>query len=51
VAQVAKAAGVGRLILTHIEPTVEREGLLDIGVAQAIFPRTELAEDGMVVEV
>ncbi|HUE69675.1 MAG TPA: MBL fold metallo-hydrolase [Pirellulaceae bacterium] len=51
VAQVAKAAGVGRLILTHVEPTVEREGLLDVGVARAIFPRTELAEDGMVVEV
>jgi ribonuclease Z len=51
VAQVAKAAGVGRLILTHIEPTVEREGLLDIGIARAIFPRTELAEDRMVVEV
>lgn len=51
VAQVAKAAGVGRLILTHIEPTVEREGLLDVGIARSIFPRTELAEDGMVVEV
>jgi ribonuclease BN (tRNA processing enzyme) len=51
VAQVAKAAGVGRLILTHFEPTVEREGLLDVGIARAIFPRTELAEDGMVVEV
>lgn len=51
VAQVAKAAGVGRLILTHVEPTVEREGLLDLGKAQAIFPRAELAHDGMVVEV
>lgn len=51
VAQVAKAAGVRRLLLTHVDPTVDRESMIDLEVARAIFPATEMAEDGMVIEV
>jgi ribonuclease Z len=51
VAQVAQAAGVGRLVLTHVDPTIDRERMIDIDVARAIFPRTEMAEDGMVIEL
>lgn len=50
-AQVAKAAGVGRLLLTHVDPTIDREGLIDVNVARAIFPNTEMACDNMVIEI
>ncbi len=51
VAQVAKAAGVGRLLLTHVDPTVDRERMIDVEIARAIFPGTEMASDNMVIEV
>jgi ribonuclease Z len=50
VARVAKAADVGRLVLVHLNPLVETEPPMDVGVAQAIFPETILATDEMVIE-
>lgn len=47
-ARLAKAAGVKRLILVHINPAeTEPERLVD--EARAVFPETELGEDGAVV--
>lgn len=51
IAQVAKAASVQRLVLTHIDPTVDREQMIDLQVARAIFPRTEMASDNLVIEL
>lgn len=50
VAEVAKAAKVGRLILTHINPLAPVDHPLDISAAQKIFPHTEIGEDLMEVE-
>lgn len=49
-AQIAKAAGVGRLVLTHFNPLDDSDDPVDLDVARAIFPNTELAVDGMEVE-
>lgn len=52
VAQVAKQANVGQLVLTHVSPLArpsELEALLR--TAQAIFPRATLGADEMVVRV
>ena len=49
-AEVARAAGVGRLILTHINPLVEAEYSADLSSVQKIFPNTEVGEDLMEVE-
>ena len=51
VAQVARAVGARRLLLTHVDPTVDRENLMDLRVARSVFPDTDMAEDGMVIEV
>jgi len=45
VAEVAKAAGVGRLILTHLAPHRSIVDPVGLDVARRIFPNTELAED------
>ncbi len=45
VAQLARAAGVGRLILTHVDPQLTEDDPLQIADAQRIFPATVLAED------
>jgi ribonuclease Z len=50
VAQVAKQAGVGRLLLTHINPLVSGEDPVDLGKARAIFANTDVARDGMAVD-
>lgn len=50
VAKIARAAGVKRLILTHINPLEVPEAAIDLSVAQAIFPQTELGEDWMEIE-
>src|SRR5262245_3950127 len=50
VAQVAAQAGVGRLILVHLDPLDESEDPVDIAVARRVFPRTEIGCDGMDVE-
>lgn len=50
VAQVAKAAGVGRLIMVHVNPLSENLDPVGVETARAIFPAAEVAEDGMAVE-
>jgi ribonuclease BN (tRNA processing enzyme) len=50
VARLAKEAGVGRLILVHIDPEREDDDPIEIDVATKIFPRTVIAEDLQQVE-
>ena len=45
VAQVARAAGVGRLLLVHLNPLVNKLDPVGLDVARAIFPATELGSD------
>lgn len=51
VAELAKAANVGRLYLTHIDPHRPDDDPLDIQTARSIFPATELAEDLLEITV
>jgi ribonuclease BN (tRNA processing enzyme) len=50
VAQVAQRAGVGRLLLVHVNPLAEAETTTNLQVARGIFADTLLGEDEMVVE-
>lgn len=50
VAQVARRAGVGRLVLVHINPLATKDDPIGLEVARAIFPATVLGEDGMELE-
>ena len=50
VAQVARAAGVGRLVLTHVDPLSPDHDPIGLEVARAIFPQTEIGEDLMELE-
>jgi ribonuclease Z len=50
VAQVAKRAGVGRLVLVHFDPRSERLDEFDLQTARAIFPSTEFGYDNQNVE-
>jgi ribonuclease BN (tRNA processing enzyme) len=50
VARVAHAAGVGRLILVHINPHTNEDDPLGFEAARAIFPATELGRDRMAIE-
>lgn len=45
VAEVAKAAGVGRLQLIHIDPQRAEDDPIGLDAARAIFPATTVAED------
>ena len=47
VAQVAKHAGVRRLVLVHVNPLATEEDPIGLDVARAIFPATILATDRM----
>ena len=51
VAQVARAAGAGRLVLVHMNPLDEEDDPIGLKAAQAIFPATEIGCDGMEVEL
>lgn len=51
VARLAREAGVGRLILTHIDPQLDGDDPVDIAAALAIFPNTVVAEDLMEFEL
>jgi ribonuclease BN (tRNA processing enzyme) len=50
VAEVARAAEVGRLILVHVNPLAPLENPIDLPAARKIFPQTEIGEDLMEVE-
>lgn len=50
VAQVARKAGVGRLVLMHLNPLVDALDPIGLDVAQAIFPATELGVDKLELE-
>jgi ribonuclease Z len=50
-AETAAAAGVRRLILTHISPRYTRDAPELAAEARAFFPETTVARDGMEVEV
>lgn len=50
VAQVAQKAGVGRLVLVHVDPFSTEADPIGLDVARSIFPNTELGEDLMEIE-
>lgn len=50
VAELARDAGVGKLVLTHIDPQQTGDDPVGIEVAQKIFPNTILGEDLMEIE-
>jgi ribonuclease Z len=50
-AQLARDAGVHRLVLTHISPRYNRDATELLEEARAVFPETAIARDGMVVDV
>lgn len=50
VAELARDAGVGKLVLTHIDPQRTDDDPIGIDVAQKIFPNTILGEDLMELE-
>lgn len=47
VAQVARQAGVGRLVLVHLNPLSGEDDPVGLDTAQAIFPKTQLGDDLM----
>ncbi len=50
VAQVARQAGAGRLILVHINPLAPEVDPIGLDAARAVFERTELGRDLMEIE-
>jgi ribonuclease Z len=51
VAELARDAGVGRLLLVHVDPSRPDDDPIELDKARAIFPATELAEDLMEIEL
>ncbi len=49
--QVALAAGVRRLVLSHVSARYSRDSQPILEQAQAVFPETVVAKDGMTIEV
>jgi ribonuclease Z len=50
-AEIAREAGVRRLVLTHISPRYTREAPELLAEAKAVFPETVIARDGLSVDV
>jgi ribonuclease Z len=50
-AEIAREAGVRQLVLTHISARYTREAPELLAEAQAVFPNTVIARDGLIVEV
>ena len=51
VAELARDANVGRLMLMHIDPQRADDDPIGLATARSIFPATEIAEDLTVVEI
>jgi ribonuclease BN (tRNA processing enzyme) len=51
VATMAKDADVGRLILTHLDPTLEGDDPLHLKILHKAFPNTEVAVDLMEIDL
>jgi ribonuclease BN (tRNA processing enzyme) len=50
VVELARQAGVGRLVLVHLNPMATNADPVGLDAARAVFPQTMLGEDGMEVE-
>jgi ribonuclease Z len=50
VAELAREAGVGRLVLVHLDPESNERDPVGLDVARSIFPRTDLGEDLLEIE-
>jgi ribonuclease BN (tRNA processing enzyme) len=50
VARLARDAGVGQLVLIHVDPTAEGNDPLKLEAARSIFPRATLADDLLEME-
>ena len=50
VAQLARSAGVKRLVLIHLNPAINSIDPVGLSAARRIFPATELAEDCKIIE-
>jgi ribonuclease BN (tRNA processing enzyme) len=50
VCELARDAGLKRLVLTHFDPYAALDDPVDLPMARSIFPATDVAEDKMVVE-
>ncbi len=50
VAEVAAAAGVGRVVLVHINPLADAQRPLDLEAARAIFSKIEVGADNMEID-
>ena len=50
VVRVARAAGVGRMILVHINPLAQSDADIGLDAARAIFPNTVIGTDQMEIE-
>jgi ribonuclease BN (tRNA processing enzyme) len=50
VAELARRAGVGRLVLVHVDPLAEGDDPLKLEPARGIFPSATLADDLMEIE-
>ena len=50
VCELARAAGVKRLVMTHFDPYAALDDPVDLAKARAIFPTAEVAEDKSVIE-
>jgi ribonuclease Z len=50
-AGIARDAGVRRLVLTHISARYSREAPELLAEAQAVFPATTVARDGLTVDI